>query len=137
MITELVLGDQLCGMEVYVYPSTDYGANPLALSAYGRQRLPTDPIGTVILTLNNVVIGSRIHITPQTDTTNTLYDAVASSSTETISLSLYAYGSPLNDLRIRVRKGTSAPKYQPFETLATISSIPQSVYIAQVPDLIA
>ncbi len=132
-ITELVRGDQLCGMEVYVYPSTDFGANPLALSAYGIQRLSTDPIGTCILTLINVVSGSQIYISPQTDSTNSLY-----SGTETsITLNVYSAGNPLNDLRIRVRKASAAPKYQPYETLVTISTSPQSVYIAQVLDAIA
>ena len=110
---------------------------PIGPTVLGVCRLPSDPIGSVNLTLTNLVAGSRIHIMPQTDTTNTLYDDVAASSTETISLLVYAYGSPLNDLLIRVRKASAAQKYQPFETLSTITTAPQSVYISQVPDLIA
>ena len=76
----------------------------------GVCRLPTDPIGTFLLTLTNVVIGSRIHIETQGDGT-ALHDSVADTTDETIPLSAYASGSPYNALRIKVRKGTGSPTY--------------------------
>ena len=101
--------------------------------AFGVCRLPTDPIGTFSLTLTNVVIGSRIHIETQGDGT-TLHDSVADATSETISLSAYASGSPYNALRIKVRKGTGSPTYKPFETLATAIVGAQSIYVGQIAD---
>lgn len=132
-----------CSLPVFCGVISNPAATPrgrMAVNLYGAiyySRYATDPIGTCVLTLTNVVIGSRIHITPQNDATNSLYDSVAGASTVPITLSVYSAGNALNDLRIRVRKGTAAPKYQPFETLATLTQAPQSIYIAQVPDLIA
>ena len=99
----------------------------------GVCRLPTDPIGTFSLTLTNVVVGSRIHIETQGDGT-TLHDSVADATSETISLSAYASGSPYNALRIKVRKASSAPTYKPFETLATAIVGAQSIYVGQIAD---
>ena len=101
--------------------------------AIARQSLPTDPIGTFTLTLTNVVVGSRIHIETQGDGT-TLHDSVADATDETISLSAYASGSPYNALRIKVRKGTGAPTFKPFETLATAIVGAQSIYVGQIAD---
>jgi hypothetical protein len=102
----------------------------------GVFRLPTDPIGSFTLTLTNVVVNSRVHVEKQSDGTS-YYDDLAASSTVVISLSVYSPGSALNDLRIKVRKASSAPKYQPFETLVTAIAGSYSAYVAQVPDLIA
>lgn len=102
----------------------------------GVSRWPTDPIGTFALELTNVVIGSRIHIETQGDGT-TLHDSVADATSETISLSAYASGSAYNALRVKVRKGSAAQKYLPFETLATAVVGSQSVFVSQVPDTIA
>ena len=101
--------------------------------SFGVHRLPTDPIGTFLLTLTNVVIGSRIHIETQGDGT-ALHDSVADTTDETITLSAYASGSPYNALRIKVRKGTGSPTYKPFETLATAIVGAQSIYVGQIPD---
>lgn len=106
---------------------------PSGLVVFTRQSLPTDPIGTFSLTLTNIVIGSRIHIEAQDDGT-TLHDSVADTANETINLSTYAAGSPYNALRIKVRKGTGAPTYKPFETLATAIVGAQSIYVGQIPD---
>ena len=102
-------------------------------SASSRASLPTDPIGIFMLALTNVVIGSRIHIETQGDGT-ALHDSVADATDETISLSAYATGSPFNALRIKVRKGTGAPTYKPFETMATAVVGAQSIYVGQIPD---
>ena len=101
--------------------------------AVSRQSLPTDPIGTFTLTLTNVIIGSAIQIESQ-DGTTTLYNGTAASSSPVLSLSAYAAGSALNSLRIKVRKGSASPYYQPYETLTTAFVGSQSIYIAQIPE---
>ena len=105
----------------------------MAAFAIGVCRLDTDPIGNFTLTLNNVVIGSRIHIETQGDGT-TLHDSVADATDETIVLSAYANGSPYNDLRIKVRKASESPTYKPYETLATAIAGSASIYVSQIPD---
>lgn len=97
------------------------------------QALPSDQIGVFVLTLTNVVTGSAIQIESQ-DGTTTLHNGTASGSTVVINLSAYAAGSNLNDLRIKVRKGSAAPYYQPYETLTTAVVGAQSIYVSQIPD---
>ena len=99
----------------------------------GVFRWATDAIGTFALTLTNLVIGSRIHIETQVAGT-TLHDSVVDSTDETIVLSAYSSGSPYNDLRIKVRKGTGTPTYKPFETLATAIVGAHSIYVGQIQD---
>ena len=101
--------------------------------AIGNARLPSDAIGNFILTLTNVVVGSAIQIETQ-DGSSTLYNGVAATSSPTINLSAYASGSAYNDLRIKVRKGTSSPYYRPYETLTTGFVGSQSIYVSQTPD---
>ena len=105
----------------------------MAAFAIGVCRLDTDPIGNFTLTLNNVVIGSRLHIETQDDGT-TLHDSVADAMDETIVLSAYASGSAYNDLRIKVRKASESPTYKPYETLATAIAGSASIYVSQIPD---
>jgi len=97
------------------------------------QRLPSESIGYHNLTLNNVVVGSRVFIRDQADTT-TLYDQVAGASSVTVSLPVYGSGSPLNDWRIKVRKASGAPNYIPYETLTTAFVGSASIYVSQIPD---
>ena len=99
----------------------------------GMASWPTDPIGTFVLTLTNVVVGSRIHVEKQSDGTS-YYDDVAVTSTVSISLSAYGVGSAYNDLVIKVRKASSNPSYQPWETQATAIVGSQSIYVSQIPD---
>ncbi len=98
-----------------------------------RQSLPTDPIGTFALTLTNVVTGSSIQIESQ-DGSTTLHNSTAAGATVNITLQAYAAGSPLNNLRVKVRKGSAAPYYQPYETLTTAVVGAQSIYVSQIPD---
>lgn len=97
--------------------------------------LPTDPIGTFYLTLTNVVVGSTLRVESQSAGTS-LYDGTADTSSPVINLSCYANGSSndLNNLRIKVRKGTASPFYQPYETLATAIVGAQSIFVSQIPD---
>lgn len=101
--------------------------------AFAHGSLPTDPIGTFALTLLNLVVGSSIQIEDQAGTT-TLYNGSAAGMSQLINLDAFAPGSSLNDLRIKVRKGSSAPYYQPYETLATASVGAQSIYVSQIKD---
>ena len=95
--------------------------------------LPDDALGFFSLTLTNVVVGSAIQIETQ-DGSSTLYNGVAATSSPTINLSAYASGSAYNDLRIKVRKGTSSPYYRAYDTLTTAFVGSQSIYVSQIPD---
>ena len=98
-----------------------------------RQSLATDPVGLFTLTLNNLVSGSAIQIESQ-DGTTVLHNSNAASSSSVIVLSTYAPGSALNNLRIKVRKGSSSPYYQPYETLTTAIVGSQSIFVSQILD---
>lgn len=106
--------------------------------AFSRHPLSTDSVGVMTLTLTNVVVGSRYRIERQGDgslatpTGNAEGDAAA--STVNITLDYYSGGSANNDLRIKVRKATSAPIYKPFETLVTVGAASQSIYVGQIAD---
>jgi hypothetical protein len=99
----------------------------------GYQRLPSDPIGTYVLTLINVVPGSSILIEDVAETTQ-YYNGICNSSSLTLNLQAYAVGSPNNDLRIRVRKGSSPPYYRPYETQAVAYVGSQLIYVNQIQD---
>lgn len=109
------------------------GVRPWESAIFGVVRLPTDPIGAFVLTLNNVVVGSAIQIEDQAGTT-TLYNGTAASSSPVINLNAYAGGNSLNSLRIKVRKGSSGITYKPFETLTTAVVGAQSIYVSQIQD---
>lgn len=118
---------------VSVCSVTGVGMRPVMASAIGRQRLPSEALGVFALTLTNLVVGSSIQIEDQAGTT-TLYNGTAAGTSQLINLNAYSAGSGLNDLRIKVRKGSSAPYYQPYETLATASVGAQSIYVSQIKD---
>lgn len=108
----------------------------LGLAGSAEQLLPTDPLGLTTVRLTNVVVGSRYRV--EVDSTGALIaEGVAAASTVELTVSYYGSGSLNNNIRVKVRKGTSAPKYQPFQTLATLSAAAVTVYVAQVPDSIA
>ncbi len=101
--------------------------------AIARQALATDPVGNFTLTLLNVVVGSAIRVEAQS-TGAELWTGTAAAGTVLVPLFAYSAGSPLNDLRIKVRKGSSAPFFRPFETLATAIVGAASVFVAQIED---
>lgn len=101
-------------------------------AAVGKLRLPTDPQGTYQLTLSGLVVGSIVHVESVGGVS--LLTITATSETEVMSLSAYAPGSPLNNLRIKVRKSSASPYYQPWETLATAIVGSQSIYVSQIPE---
>lgn len=96
-------------------------------------RLSTDSVGNFVLTLTNVVVGSAIRIELQGDG-SLVGSSTAAGSTVVMTVPAYAAGSAGNDLRVKVRKGTGAPFYQPYETLVTGFVGAQSVYVSQIPD---
>ena len=103
------------------------------LASIAVERLPTESIGDFTLTLTNLVVGSAIRI--ETQAAGTLIEfRTATGTSEVFTVPVYATGSPSNDLRIKVRKGSTAPLYKPYETLATAAVGAGSVYIAQIPD---
>lgn len=114
-------------------PTTRGRINLNHLIALSRQTLSTDSIGVFALTLLNVVVGSSIQVEDQAGTT-TLYNGVAATSSPLINLSAYAGGSGLNNIRIKVRKGSAAPYYIPWETVANAVVGSASIYVAQVSD---
>jgi hypothetical protein len=100
----------------------------------GVFRLPTDPLFYADLVLQNIVSGSRYRVTVD-ETGEELATDVAGSTTVTLT-GLPVYESPML-VKITVRKGTSAPKYEPYETFAYMARGSVSAYIAQIPDPIA
>jgi len=85
----------------------------------------------VSIVLQNVVIGSRYRI-EVASTSELLFEGTAAASTVTIP---YTWTANLT-VRIRVRKASTAPKYQPFETSGTITEQGLIAFIAQVRDLV-
>lgn len=98
-----------------------------------RGRLSTDAVGTCAVTIQNAVVGSRYRI--EVASTGTLVaegDVATADFTENVPL--YPAGNPANTLRIKIRKGTSAPFYRPFETQVVAQAAPQVAYILQQLD---
>lgn len=89
-------------------------------------------LGTCTLTLTNLVVGSAIYIDSQ-DGLNFYASRTAASTSEVFSLGVFGVSS-MNNLRIKVRKGTSTPFYIPYETLTTAVVGAQSIYVSQIPD---
>lgn len=114
-------------------PATRGPMLPVNGYVLARQRLATDSIGNLTLTLTNVVVGSAIQIEDQAGTT-TIHNSVAASSTVVVVVPAYTTGNALNDLRIKVRKGSASPTFKPFETLTTAFVGAASLYVSQIPD---
>ena len=100
---------------------------------YSRQTLPEDAIGTYSLRLQNIIPGSRYRV--ETVSAGTmLAEGVADSSNVTLTLQLYATGSPYNDLRIKVRNASGTPAYRPFESQAVAQLGTVTIFVFQEPD---
>lgn len=100
--------------------------------AVGRMRLPTESIGTFTLTLTGLAVGSAIRV--ETQAGALIEFRVADASTEVFNVPAYGAGNAANDLRIKVRKGTAAPFYVPYQTQATAFVGSQSIFVSQQPD---
>lgn len=104
------------------------------LEIYTNTVGPGDYAGTTVdITLTNVVAGSRYYIYKTSDL-SLLGSGTAASSTVTIPG--IAYSADFG-ITVRVRKASSAPKYIPLETQATVNSAGVSVYVGQQPDTIS
>jgi hypothetical protein len=118
-----------------VAPQATARMQPSALGlSIGVFRLPTDPLFYADLVLQNIVSGSRYRVIKDDDGTE-LSTGVAGSTTVTLT-GLPVYANP-QLVKITVRKGTAAPKYQPFDTFAYMARGSVSAFIAQIPDPIA
>lgn len=115
-----------------IVPISRGGAYVGSGGSIALQQLPTDPVGSFALILENVVPSSSIQISSVSGIS--LYNGVADVSTNTIVLDAYAGGSALNSLVIKVRKGSGSPFYRPFETYTTAIVGPQSIYVSQIPE---
>ena len=94
--------------------------------------LPTDPVGVMPITLTNLVIGSAVQVESLSGVS--IHNSTADATSKEIVVQVYSIGSPLNDLRIKVRKGSSAPFYQPWETFTTAVVDTQTIYVSQITD---
>jgi len=120
------------GVPDYSYVTERGRFYPVVNEMYELQSLPTDPIGVFEITLTNLVVGSAVHIEAVDGTV--LVNMVADAPTEVITLQSYAAGSALNNLHVKVRKGSGSPFYQPFETYTTSVVGSQSIYVSQIPE---
>ena len=125
-------GQSFYGATTFSQPTTRGPMDPSAGQVYARQRLSTDSIGTFTLTLTGLVIGSAIQI--ETQAGALVENRTAGATTEVFSVPAYVAGNASNDLRIKVRKGSAAPFYRPYETLATAFVGSASVFVSQIPD---
>jgi hypothetical protein len=95
---------------------------------------PIDQQETVI-TLQNMVVGSRYYIYNQS-TTNLLTSGVATSSTVTFTTN--SINANNNDvLLVRVRYASDTTKYLPFETNSIITDYLSNIWVSQTLDTIA
>lgn len=100
-------------------------------------RLPTDPLFFSNLTLRNIVGGSRYRVT-RSDTGAELATGVAAGTgLVDVTISGVSCFSNPQLVDVTVRKGTAAPKYQPYTAQTEITKSGGLAFIAQVPDPIA
>lgn len=117
---------------VGLHPTLRGLSQPSNAEWVSRLSLPDDPVGILALSLSNLVVGSVIQVEATNGTP--LQNVVADATTKVLNIQAYSAGSPLNNLRIKVRKGSASPYYQPWETLATAIVGSQSIYVSQIPD---
>lgn len=132
-MASLVLNSKIRGSCFYTLAAGSIGTKTsINAASFGVLRLPTDPIGTFTLSLTNLALNSAIQVQAQDGTP--IYNGTADTSTKILNLQAYAPGSPLNDLIIKVRKGSSAPYYQPWSTQTTAIKGSQTIFVSQIPD---
>ena len=100
---------------------------------YSLSSLPTDSIGNYALTLTNVVVGSAVQV-EVASTGAVVTNTTAAAPSVALTIPAYAAGAAANSLRIKVRKGSASPYYQPYETLATAFVGAASIYVSQISD---
>lgn len=95
--------------------------------------LPTDPVGSLALSLRNVVVGSTYDVEVWSTGQQIASGAVAT-STVVLSIPVYAPGDAKNTLRVKLRKSSGSPFYQPYETQVAAQSGAQSIFVNQLSD---
>lgn len=118
---------------IVIYPPQRGSLYPSGEALHGRSALSTDPAGTYSLRLQNIIPGSRYRI-ETTSAGITLAEGIAETSTTSVTLQLYAAGSPYNDLRIKVRNASGTPTYRPFESQAVAQLGTVTVFVFQELD---
>lgn len=94
-----------------------------------RQRLPEDYLYMTDVVLQNIVPGSVVLVTDMSNVEIVRGIAVGTSLT----LSAPYFGAP-QAIKVKVRKSTTSPFYQSFETQALITPTGASIYINQLSD---
>lgn len=85
---------------------------------------------TFTLTIDNVVVGSSIQLE---ESDGTLIEFRTADSTSEV----FAVSASLGVITVKIRKGSSGTKYQPYETQTTAFDGSASIYVSQVADTIA
>ena len=95
-----------------------------------QQLLPTDAVGSMTLTLQNIAVTSawRLEVL---STGATVATGTAPGGDIAQAVSVY---QPNQVLLLKVRKGTASPYYRPFETQVTVTSANASIFVSQIPD---
>ncbi len=120
-----------------VGPAITGRSAPGGLVPDGAARLASDPLYYASLTLTNVVGGSQYRVSRHDTGADLATGTVPGSGNVDYTItSIPCYANP-QVADVTVRKGTAAPKYQPFDTRASIPKTGTTAYIAQVPDTIA
>lgn len=103
-------------------------------ASFGLFRFSTDAIGNFTLRFRGLIEGSRVRVEAAGDGT-TLDEFVATADTvQERTLSIYASGNSLNDLRIKVRNASGVPAYKPFESQAVAQLGTVTVFVLQELD---
>lgn len=137
--TQLVAPIQtgMFGSKMTVYDTADIGQWSVGNSVtYGRSRLPTDSLGMCGIRIRNAVTNSRYRIEVASTGALVAEGSVASDDF-TVNVPYYATGDAKNSMSLKVRKGTTAPKYQPFQTQVEAGPAGALAFISQIPDSIA
>jgi len=99
--------------------------------SFSLARLPSDPIFYFVITLENVVVGSRYRATRASDGLE-LATGVTSSMTEVIS-GVPSYSSNML-MNITIRNASGTPPYKIFDTAAYAAKEGTFVYVLQQQD---
>lgn len=106
--------------------------SPVGLLA--QQVLPTDPQGNYALTLTNMVPGSVYEVEPYAGGASLVLGTADATGQVLVNIPVYPGGTSVNTLRVKVRKGTADPFYQPYETQVIAVAGSNSLYINQLLD---
>jgi hypothetical protein len=131
-MTMAFIVNPMCTVDLHSY-TTELGINTWNNQGWGRARLPTETIGNFTLTLTNVVVGS-ICETEVASTGTQIAIQTAATSTVVITIPVYNSGDAKNSIRIKVRKASASPFYQPYETQTTASISSVSIFVNQLSD---